>query len=377
MKHRFCENFNDLCTKQEVHHYMHLTEGHKSMGVWFCIYSDESLSCTNNLITIYLVIGIEIDDNRKIMNKKLFPVCLIVASAIFIGKSVFSQDSNINTWPQFRGPNSSGLSDNGAKPPVQFGPNQNFLWKVALPEGHSSPCIWDNNVFLTGFIKDQNELQTICIIRNTGEIKWRQAIHPEKIEKYHAISNAATATPTTDGERVYVYFGSYGVLCYDMSGALVWERQIPIADIKFGASTSPITTKDVLILSQDFHGKSYLLALDKATGDSVWEVLLPEVHKQHYNNTSYSTPLIMNNQVILHRSFEISAYSLEDGSRLWWLPTPTSGVSTPIFYQNTLFIGTWQAFGEKERRGDLPDFETMVSINDNNGDSLITKEEIP
>ncbi len=208
-------------------------------------------------------------------------------------------------------------------------------------------------------------------------MNWRQSIYPEKIEDFHAISNAVTATPTTDGARVYVYFGSYGLLCYDMNGTLVWEKQMPVTDIWFGASTSPIVTKEVLLLSHDFHNNNYLLALDKETGDSVWKALLPEVNKQHYNNTSYSTPLIMNNQVILHRALEISAYSIKDGSRLWWLPTLTSGVSTPIFYQNTLYIGTWQEWGEKERLGDLPDFETMVSINDNNGDSLITKEEIP
>jgi len=281
------------------------------------------------------------------------------------------------TWPQFRGVNSSGLADESAKPPVQFGLNQNLLWKVALPVGHSSPCIWANNIFLTGYIKDSNELQTICINRSTGAVNWRQSIYPEKIENLHAISNAATATPTTDGERVYVYFGSYGLLCFDMGGALVWEKQIPTANIWFGAPSSPIVTKDLLILSQDFHHYNYLLALDKVTGDSVWKVILPEVHKDHYNTTSYSTPVVMDDQVILHRAMEISAYSIKDGSRLWWLPTPTSGVSTPIFYQNTLYIGTWQEFGEKERRGDLPDFELMVSINDNNGDSLITIDEIP
>ena len=56
------------------------------------------------------------------------------------------------TWPQFRGLNSSGLADDSAKPPVQFGPSQNLLWKIALPVGHSSPCIWDDNIFLTGYI---------------------------------------------------------------------------------------------------------------------------------------------------------------------------------------------------------------------------------
>jgi outer membrane protein assembly factor BamB len=301
---------------------------------------------------------------------------LIVFFLIFLTYSgeLEAQDT---TWPQFRGINSSGLADDNAKPPVQFGPSQNLLWKVALPVGHSSPCIWCDNILVTGYIKDKKELQTICINRNTGKVNWRQLIYPEEIEKYHAISNAATATPTTDGARVYVFFGSYGLLCYDMSGALEWQKQIPIADIWYGASPSPIATKDVLILSHDSHDNSYLLALDKATGDSFWKVLLPKVNSPYPNTSSYSTPLIKNNQVILHRSWEISGYSIKDGSRLWWLPTPTSGVSTPIFFQNTLYIGTWAEFGEKERLGDLPDFETMVSINDNNGDSLISKEEIP
>jgi outer membrane protein assembly factor BamB len=295
--------------------------------------------------------------------------------------SIFSCSGELEmqglTWPQFRGLNSSGLADDNARPPVHFGTGQNLLWKVALPAGHSSPCIWGDHIFLTGYIKDKEELQTICIDRITGKVNWRQTIQSDKIEKFHAISNAATATPSTDGARVYVSFGSYGLLCYDMNGSLVWEKPIPISKIQYGASSSPVATEDLLLLSHDFQDNSYLLALDKVTGDSVWKVMLPEVRKDHYNNTSYSTPLVMDNQVILHRVMEISAYSIKDGSRLWWLPTPTSGVSTPIFYQNTLYVGTWQEFGEKEQRGDLPDFETMVSINDNNGDNLITKEEIP
>jgi outer membrane protein assembly factor BamB len=306
---------------------------------------------------------------------------LKVNSLFILFLSIFSCSGELETqdttWPQFRGLNSSGLADETAKPPVQFGPSHNLQWKTALPLGHSSPCIWDDNIFLTGYVKDKEELQTICINRTTGNMNWRQSIHPEKIEKYHAISNAATATPTTDGERVYVYFGSYGLLCYDMSGTLVWEKPIPIDKIWFGASSSPIVTKDVLLFNHDFHDNSYLLALDKETGDSIWKVLLPKVNKQYPNASSYSTPLVKNNQVILHRSWEISGYSIKDGSRLWWLPTPTSGVSTPISHQNTLYIGTWQEWGEKERRGDLPDFETMVSKNDIDNDGLITKEEIP
>ncbi|OVE78709.1 hypothetical protein BVY00_02175 [bacterium G20] len=88
-------------------------------------------------------------------------------------------------------------------------------------------------------------------------------------------------------------------MCYDMNGALVWEKPIPITKIWYGASTSPIFTKDVVILSHDFHNNSYLLALNKTTGDSVWKVMLPKIGKLQ-NTTSYSTPLLMNYQLILH-----------------------------------------------------------------------------
>jgi outer membrane protein assembly factor BamB len=162
-----------------------------------------------------------------------------------------------------------------------------------------------------------------------------------------------------------------------MSGALIWEWQIPVRDVWYGAPSSPVITEDLLILSHDFQNDSYLLALDKATGDSVWKVMLPEVHKNHYNSTSYSTPLVMNDQVILHRAMEISSYSIKDGSRLWWLPISTSGVSSPIYNNNTLYVGAWQEFGEKERRLDIPDFESMILTYDRNGDNLITEEEIP
>jgi outer membrane protein assembly factor BamB len=138
-----------------------------------------------------------------------------------------------------------------------------------------------------------------------------------------------------------------------------------------------VLTEELLLLSHDFQNDSYLLALDKATGELVWKADLPEAHKNHYNSTSYSTPLVMNNQVILHRAMEISSYSVEDGSRLWWIPISTSGVSSPIFYRNTLCVGAWQEFGEKKRRLDIPDFESMISTYDINGDKRITAEEIP
>jgi outer membrane protein assembly factor BamB len=123
-------------------------------------------------------------------------------------------------WPQFRGPNSSGLG--GGKPPVHFGPGQNVQWKTAVGSGLSSPIIWAERLFLTEFDQAAQKLATVCIDRRTGKILWRRAVAVEVIEKVHQISSPAGPTPATDGERVYVYFGSYGLVCYDLDGNLKW-----------------------------------------------------------------------------------------------------------------------------------------------------------
>src|SRR5262245_6209214 len=119
-------------------------------------------------------------------------------------------------WPQFRGPNSSGLGD--ATPPVHFGPDQNVRWKVAVGPGLSSPVIWEDRIFLTEFDQAKRQLSTLCIDRRTGKILWRRSVAPEQIEQVHELSSPAGATPVADGERVYVYFGSYGLVAYDFDG---------------------------------------------------------------------------------------------------------------------------------------------------------------
>src|ERR1700745_4139747 len=116
-------------------------------------------------------------------------------------------------WPQFRGPNASGIG--AGKPPVHFGPGQNVQWKTAVGSGLSSPIIWAERVFLTQFDQADQKLATLCIDRRTGNILWRRVVATEQIEKVHELSSPAAATPATDGGQVYVYFGSYGLRCYE------------------------------------------------------------------------------------------------------------------------------------------------------------------
>src|SRR5512142_2066012 len=102
-------------------------------------------------------------------------------------------------WPQFRGAGASGLGRNSDFP-LHFGPGSNLVWKTALPSGHSSPCIWDARIFLTGFA--DNKLVTLCLDRRDGRILWRTEIQPERVERGATLGSPAAATPATDGRRV-------------------------------------------------------------------------------------------------------------------------------------------------------------------------------
>ena len=115
-------------------------------------------------------------------------------------------------WPQFRGPNASGIG--GGKPPIHFGPTQNVQWKTAVGSGLSSPIVWEERVFLTEFDPASRKLATLCLERRTGKTLWRREVAVEEVEKVHELVSPASATPATDGERVYVYFGS----CMQVSG---------------------------------------------------------------------------------------------------------------------------------------------------------------
>src|SRR5215813_7386564 len=133
---------------------------------------------------------------------------VFLAVAVLSSSARPAEPGGEHWWPQFRGPNSSGLGT--GKPPVHFDPGRNVQWKTAVGSGLSSPIIWADRVFLTEFDQASQKLATLALDRRTGNILWRRAVEVEKMEKVHPISSPAAPTPATDGERVYVYFGSYG-----------------------------------------------------------------------------------------------------------------------------------------------------------------------
>jgi outer membrane protein assembly factor BamB len=285
-------------------------------------------------------------------------------SLVMIGVAAWAGD-----WPQFRGPNASGVAEGDAAPPVKFAEAK---WKRALPVGHSSPSVWGERAFLTSFDTDAKKLEVICVSAKTGAISWRHVAAAPQIEETHVVSNPATASPAVDKDRVYAYFSSYGVMAFDHQGELQWTAPIPMPKTHHGSGASPILAGELVIVNHDAMQGGYLLALARGTGKEVW--------KQAYSGgrvESYSTPIVWHDQLILHRAGVIESYRVANGARVWSMAENTSGASTPVATDDTIYVSTWNNLGEDDLRPPLADFAALLKLYDKNGDGKISEAEFP
>jgi outer membrane protein assembly factor BamB len=301
---------------------------------------------------------------------------IMILSGMLIHNSVFGQKPEANIWPNFRGVNSAGIASANQNPPVAFSKDQNVIWKLALPEGHSSPCIWGNNIFLTGFEAEGKNLKMFCIDRQKGNIKWEKEVTVENFEKVNPLSNPATATPTTDGIRVYFYFSSYGLLSYNFKGELTWELKIPVPKSRHGMGTSPIVTGDLVILNCLGHQEDpRILAINKLNGSIVWKYSMPVLNP--YSGDSYSTPIVNKDQVIIYASENVSGYDLKTGTRVWTYPIRiTDAICTPVLGNEIMYITTYSSYGNTEMRSQFPAFGELIMKYDANSDNKIDKTEV-
>ena len=246
-------------------------------------------------------------------------------------------ESNTPNWPQFRGPNALGVATHGHYP-TKFGPDHYMLWKTEVPSGVSSPCIWGNYIFLTYFDKDMQKLGTLCIDRASGRVLWRRDARFEQLEKVRDVSSPANSTPATDGQRVYVYFASCGLFCYDFEGHKLWSKEMPLAEILFGNGASPIVADGKVILNLDeppnltleagewkqAGTNSRVLAVRCEDGKTVWKT------PRKANDRRYATPSVWkqdnNSQVLLCGAGRLDAYDVSTGKAIWcwWSPSSAS-----------------------------------------------------
>jgi outer membrane protein assembly factor BamB len=276
-------------------------------------------------------------------------------------------------WPQFRGPNGSGVAD-GQKPPVQLGPDKNVKWKVAVPSGLSSPVVAGDKVVLTAF--EGRKLYTIAYNRANGKEAWRAEAPATKLEAYHKTEGSpAASTPATDGERIVSYFGSCGLICYDLAGKELWKFEMPTVAMagEFGSGTSPILTDGLVLLIRDETKNSKVLALDAATGSLKWET-------KRLSRVSYCTPVVWDTpagkQVVAAGHGQIVGYDLKTGAEKWFVAGMPSGCCpSPVIADGTLFFAGGTLSGPDDKEMETPKFDDLLKTLDKDKDGALSREE--
>ena len=277
-------------------------------------------------------------------------------------------------WSQFRGPNTSGVADEG-RPPVHFGADTNLLWKTAVPPGISAPVVWGDRVFLTALADKQ--LVTLAFDAKTGRELWRRVAPAEQIEPCHQFSSPAASTPCTDGQRVYAYFGSFGLIAYDFAGKEIWRRAFDRLPSEYGTATSPILAGGQLILQHDGDStNAQLVALAPATGKTVWESPRPLA------GSCYSTPMVWRHdgveELMVQGKGRVAAYSLQGGEPKWWVRGwGFSAVTTPVAGDGMLFAGGSGMGDPTEQSDPLFDWKKLLAEYDTNKDGQLALDEMP
>ena len=275
-------------------------------------------------------------------------------------------------WDRFRGPNGTGVADTGAVP-LEFGPDTNVVWKTTLPPGRSSPILTDERIFLTAY--EEKTLYTYCLDRASGEIVWRRAAPDVPLVHVDDRNDAASPSPVVDGAHVYVFFPDFGLIAYDFDGNELWQHRIGSFDNIYGMGASPIVAGDNVVLVCDQSTGSYIVALDRESGDVAWRRERPEAKSGH------STPILYRAddgdlQIIAAGSFLLTSYDAETGDKLWWV----SGLSfemksTPMLVGDMVYINGYGApENQPGRTVEAPEFDEALKW-DVNGDGRIGGDE--
>lgn len=286
-------------------------------------------------------------------------LCLLPLDASAAEK-IDAQDN----WPHWRGPLGNGSVPRG-NPPLEWNATTNVAWKTAIPgRGTSTPIVWGDQVFLlsaedTGRKADPKDLPkpnpkfekkttppttyhrflVFALDRKTGKIRWqRTAAERVPHEGHHFTHSYAAGSPTTDGKRLYLSFGSHGVYCYDLDGKFLWSRLLDRQETRlgWGEASTPVIHDGKLFLTWDHEGPSFLICLDAATGKTLWKVERDEP-------SSWATPLVVTHkdttQVIVPGTRRVRSYDAATGKVIWHSGGLTVNcIPSPVTRQGVVYV---------------------------------------
>ncbi|MFN0198405.1 MAG: PQQ-binding-like beta-propeller repeat protein [Planctomycetaceae bacterium] len=279
-----------------------------------------------------------------------------------------------DSWPQFRGVNSSGIAVQDLPLPTDIGPEKHVIWKIETPPGHSSPVVISDRIFLTA-IRDE-KLLTICLDRQSGRTLWEQEAPYATLEEVHRTGSKVQCTPASDGEIVVSFFGSCGLFCYDIDGKPLWNKPMGPFKNDFGAGNSPFIVEDKIILGQDHDTDSFLMAIDKHNGETLWRTDRSEFAR------NYCTPIVWEvrgkRQLVMAGTLRVTGYDLETGEQLWNILGLSRVVCmTPVISaEGNLIVAGWSAGVDEGMRLALLPFDGEIPRIDKNKNGSIEKDEL-
>ncbi|MBI3863389.1 MAG: PQQ-binding-like beta-propeller repeat protein [Planctomycetia bacterium] len=269
-------------------------------------------------------------------------------------------------WTQFRGPRGDGLVEEG-KLPERWSEQSNVAWKVALPgRGWSQPIVAGNKIFITTAVSDQEEKprrgemgitpgaadsrqhlyrwKVLCLAADSGDVVWEKTVHEGK-PKFgkHRTNTYASETPATDGEVVVAYFGMTGIWCFDLEGNQKWTKDLGAfpTQANWGTGSSPVIHDNAVFVQCDNEKSSFLVALDKRTGDELWR-------KPRDEKTNWSTPYLWKNKVrtelVAAGGRKMRSYAPDTGDLLWEMEGSGRTSLTPVGNDEMLYVDSVASF---------------------------------
>jgi outer membrane protein assembly factor BamB len=239
-------------------------------------------------------------------------------------------DARAEHWPQWRGPRHDGIATARGLP-TGWSKTKHVAWRTPLPgRAGATPCVWGDRIYLTS--NEGNDLVLLCVNARDGAILWKQRVCGGNQDARAGEGNSASPSPCTDGEHVWVFFGTGILACYTVDGRETWKldanERFGRIDIQFGMTSTPLLDGDALYL-QLIHGAMKLdddtrtgkvIRLDKRTGGTVWAVDRV-TNAQFECKHSYASPFLYRHGgrefLVVHGADCITGHALADGRELW------------------------------------------------------------
>jgi len=254
-------------------------------------------------------------------------------------------------WPAWRGIRGDGISEE-SEVPLDWSTNRNVCWRIPLPDaGNSTPVVWGNRVFVTQSVSEGNRRTLMCFNRRDGQLLWQAGTTWTEKESGGSSNPPCTPSPVTDGQRVIAWFGSAGIFCYDFEGHELWRRDLGRQSHPWGYASSPVLHDELCLLNFGPGSRSFLIALDKRTGRTVWQNDLPTIGadakwedfggdpkeweklgspKMPEVSGSCATPVVVRtegrDEVIVGIPLRMLAFGRKDGAWLWSCEGPNTGI---------------------------------------------------